>query len=142
MSTAATLTPKQARFVQEYLVDGDGAQAAMRCGSPAAGAHVYASRTLRIATVSAALQAAQAVDATRLSISREDVLNWLRCAFQTARENGDPAAMVSAAREIGKMLGFYAPEVRKVTLSAEQRAVERHYATMTDAQLLELIAAA
>lgn len=133
------LTPKQSRFVQEYLVDGNGAQAAMRCGSPAAGAHVWASRTLRIAKVSEALQAAQTVDATRLSISRENVLEWLQSAFLMARENREPAAMVAAAKEIGRMMGFYAPEVRKVQLTTGQSHVQRHMDAMTDAQLLTMI---
>ena len=140
MPTPDKLTPKQSRFVQEYLVDGNGAQAAIRCGSPAAGAHVWASRTLRIAKVSEALQAAQAVDAARLSISRENVLGWLQSAFLIARQKGDPAAMVSAAREIGKMLGLYAPEVKKIALSTGQNKTHARLSRMSDQELLDLMA--
>jgi hypothetical protein len=140
MRTPDQLTPKQSRFIQEYLVDGNGAQAAIRCGSPAAGAHVWASRTLRIAKVSEALQAAQVVDATRLSISRENVLEWLQSAFLAAREKGDPAAMVSAAREIGRMMGFYAPEVKKVALTIDQNDTQARFSRMSDRELLDVMA--
>ena len=37
---AAILTPRQSRFVDEYLVDANGTQAAIRAGYSATGARV------------------------------------------------------------------------------------------------------
>ena len=77
MQTTA-LTQKQSRFVAEYLIDGNGAQAAIRSGVATSGAHVWASRALRKAKVSEALQARQAADATR---------HCLRCHERSIRSN-------------------------------------------------------
>ena len=49
--TGAMLTPKQARFVEEYLIDLNGKQAAVRAGYAAKAAEVQASRLLRNAKV-------------------------------------------------------------------------------------------
>lgn len=106
MSTSVALSVRQARFVQEYLVNGCGKQAAIRAGVAASGAHVWASRALRIAKVSEALKARQAADATRLSIQREDVLNGLLGAIDQAREQANPMAMIRGWSEVAKLMGF------------------------------------
>ena len=51
-----TLTPKQARFVEEYLIDLNGKQAAIRAGYSPGTAEVQASRLLRNAKVRFALE--------------------------------------------------------------------------------------
>jgi len=139
MSTTATLTQKQARFVAEYLVDGNGTRAAVAAGYGVAGAHASASRTLRIVKVQEALQARQRADATRLSISRDDVLVGLLAAFELARQQGVPATMVSAARELGRLLGYYAPETRRVEITDDGNDTMRRMEAMSDAQLVALI---
>lgn len=141
MPLANALTPKQTLFVQEYLIDGCGAQAAIRCGSPPAGAHVWASRTLRIAKVSAALKARQQSDATRLSLSRNDVLAGLLVAVDQARVQANPAAMISGWREIGRLMGYYSPEVKKTGVATGARATLHKFESMHDAELLAILAA-
>lgn len=140
MSNVAELTAKQARFVSEYLVDGNGAGAAVRAGYSAAGAHVTASRMLRNATpVARAIEARQAADATRLSLRREDVLAGLLEAVDQARAQSNPMGMIAGFRELARLLGFYAPEIRKVALTSKQGALHRNLSAMSDAQLLALI---
>ena len=136
MTTTATLSARQVRFVQEYLVDGCGAQAAIRSGVAASGAHVWASRTLRIAKVAAALQARQAADAARLSIQREDVLNGLLEAAAMAKLLSDPAGMVAAWKQVGHLMGYYSPERIKVDLNAHGQVEMDRLDRMTDARLL------
>jgi hypothetical protein len=68
------------------------------------------------------------------------VLEWLQSAFLAAREKGDPAAMVSAAREIGRMMGFYAPEVKKVALTIDQNDTQARFSRMSDRELLDVMA--
>lgn len=53
------LTTRQARFVEEYLVDGNGTQAAIRAGYSASGAYTEASRLLRNAEVARAIKTRQ-----------------------------------------------------------------------------------
>jgi phage terminase small subunit len=140
MCASSCLTPKQARFVQEYLVDGNGSGAAVRAGYGAAGAKVTACRLLTNTNVSKALKKRQEADAARLAVAREDVLAGLLEAVDLAREQRNPMGMVSGWRELAKMLGYYAPEVKRVELTADQDGTYRAMQGMTDAQLMAVIA--
>src|SRR3954470_9215013 len=97
--SSAALSDKQGKFVREYLVDGNGARAAVAAGYGVAGSRVAAHRLLTNVNVQNALQARQTADATLLSIKRIDVLKSLLDAYTMAEKQGNPAAMVSAARE-------------------------------------------
>lgn len=55
MANLRPLTPKQQRFAEEYLVDGNGTQAAIRAGCRANSAKVTASKWLRLANIQAAV---------------------------------------------------------------------------------------
>ena len=134
------MTDRQTRFVQEYLVDGCGTQAAIRSGVAPSGAHVWASRTLRITKVVAVLQARQAEDAARLSIQRNDVLNGLLQAAEMAKLQCDPAGMVAAWKQVGHLMGFYSPERIKVDMSVQGQTVVNQLERRSDAELLALMA--
>lgn len=136
---SAILTPRQSKFVDEYLVDANGTQAAIRAGYSATGARVAAHRLLTNVAISSRLEARQKADATRLSVSRENVLQKLLEAFEMAREEREPAAMVSAARELGKLLGYYAPVKVEASLDVKELAARGQFERMTDAQLYEVI---
>ena len=140
MSNVA-LTPREARFVQEYLVDACGTQAAIRAGVAPSGAHVWASRALRKAKVSAALQARQTADATRLSIQREDVLNGLVEAATMAKLQCDPAGMVAAWKQVGHLMGYYSPERIKVDVNVARSLEMGRLNMLSDAELLKIIEA-
>jgi len=133
------LSPKQARFVDEYLVDANGTQAAIRAGYSATGARVAAHRLLTNVAISKRLEARHKADAARLSVTRENVLERLLEAFEMAKEEREPAAMVSAARELGKLLGFYAPVRLEASLDVKELAAKGQFERMTDAQLYEVI---
>jgi phage terminase small subunit len=72
------LKPKQQRFVEEYLVDLNGKQAAIRVGYSAKTAEVQASRLLSNAKVSAAIAEARQKLSERTEITQEWVLNNIR----------------------------------------------------------------
>ena len=134
------LTPRQAKFVREYLVDGNGARAAVAAGYGVAGSRVAAHRLLTNANVQKALQVRQSADATKLSIQRNDVLQSLLNAYNMALEQGNPAAMVSAARECGRMMGYYAPERQQVEVLHESKtATQDRLERMSDAELMAMI---
>lgn len=141
MTTTAKLSVRQARFVLEYLVDACGTQAAVRAGVAPASAHVWASRALRNANVSAALRARQAADATRLSIQREDVLNGLVEAAAMAKLQCDPAGMVAAWKQVGQLMGYYSPERIKVDVSVAGSLEMGRLNQLSDAELLKIIEA-
>lgn len=135
-----SLTQKQQRFVAEYLVDGNGTRAAVAAGYGAAGAHVAASRLLRLPKVQEALQARQKADATRLSIQRDNVVAGLLEAVAQAKAQGNPAAMISGWVAIGKALGLMAPEVRRVEVDSGSSDVMRRMEAMSDAELMAIAA--
>lgn len=69
------MTPRQRRFVQEYLVDLNASAAARRAGyAGGASADVQASRLLRNVKVKAAIDAAMAARAERTKISADRVI--------------------------------------------------------------------
>jgi phage terminase small subunit len=73
-SRCPTLTLRQQRFVEEYLRDCNGRQAAIRAGYSVKTAEVQASENLRIPNVQAALAAAMAARSQRTQITADSVL--------------------------------------------------------------------
>jgi hypothetical protein len=135
-----TLTDKQGRFVDEYMIDMNGAAAAERAGYSKKTSRAIACELLTKPDIQAALQARGAALACRLEITREGVVRGLLDAFEMARADRQPGVMVSSMAAVAKLLGFYAVETRRVELSTGQGAVQAHFSTMNDAQLLALIA--
>lgn len=68
------LTPKQALFISEYLIDGNATRAAIAAGAPAAGAHVAGARWLKGDKVAAAIAEAHGRRAAKLEVNAERVL--------------------------------------------------------------------
>ena len=108
------LPPKQLRFVQEYLIDLNGKQAAIRAGYSAKTAEVQASRLLSIAKVAEAVAEAQQARAERTQITADRVLAELaKIGFSDIRkaviwranvigmvEDGDGAQRLAVTNEV------------------------------------------
>ncbi|MCL4687195.1 MAG: terminase small subunit [Burkholderiales bacterium] len=133
------MTPKQARFVAEYAVDGSAAAAARRAGYSPRSARVNGPRLLTNAAVREALAVSQQETAQRLELDRQRVLAGLMEAVETARAQADPHALIRAWSEIGKLLGFYAPERKSVEVSTATSARMRaEIEALSDEELLAL----
>ena len=72
------LTPKQARFVQEYLIDLNAAQAAIRAGYSAKTARVIGHENLTNPDIAAAIEKAMAERAERTRLTADWVVDELR----------------------------------------------------------------
>lgn len=81
------MTPKQTRFVAEYLIDLNATQAAIRAGYAKPRASEQGYQLLRKPTVQAAIAKQVAKQAKRLEISQDMVLNGLRENFERAMEH-------------------------------------------------------
>ena len=137
----STLTSKQSRWIDEYLIDFNGAAAAVRAGYSAKSARSIAHENMTKPDIQAVLQARQAAMAKELQITRQGVIRGLLDAVEMGRHQQNPSAMVGALREVAKMLGFYEPEVKKIeVLTTDQSSRQANFAAMNDAQLLALIA--
>ena len=134
------LTTKQLRWIDEYLIDLNGAAAAVRAGYSPKSARSIAHENLTKPDIQAELQARGAALARELEITRSDVVRGFLDAFEMARTDRQPGVMVSSMAAIAKLLGMYALETKRVGLSAGQGAVQANFAAMNDAQLLALIA--
>lgn len=77
-TTERPLTPKQAMFVREYLVDLNATQAATRAGYSERTANEQGARLLANASVLRAVQEAMEARAQRVQLQSDEVLNELR----------------------------------------------------------------
>ncbi len=71
------MTPKQERFVEEYLVDLNATQAAIRAGYATSGARTEGARLLADADIAAAIDEAMAKRSMRTNITQDQVLREL-----------------------------------------------------------------
>ena len=117
------MTPKQQRFVDEYLIDLNATQAAIRAGYSAKTANEQGARLLTNVSVRSAIAAAQQERAKRTHITQDRVLQEIaRIAFSDVRalynEDGslkkpgeltDEAAAALASVEVMEIGGDDAP---------------------------------
>lgn len=69
------------------------------------------------------------------------MLRGLKEAIDDAKILADPSAQISGWREIAKICGYYAPEIKSITLTAGQLQKRGELEVLSDEQLLELIKA-
>lgn len=99
------MNTKQARFADEYLVDMNATQAAIRAGYSEHTAVVQGSRLLTNAEVRAAVDAKTQKVATRLELTAEFVLNGL---MHIAANGEREANRVRSFELLGKHLALFA----------------------------------
>lgn len=70
--------------------------------------------------------------------TKKRVMSMLQEAYDCAKLVSEPASMVAAARELGKMAGHYEPETRNVNINVGGKLFDRMSA-MSDDQLLKIL---
>jgi hypothetical protein len=107
--TTQTLTNKQQRFVEEYLVDLNATQAAVRAGYSEASAYAIGHTTLKNIEVAAAVQRGQAARSGEVRVAAADVLRelWLIATTSTSDRT-----RVAALAWVGKHLGMFTQNIR------------------------------
>ena len=138
MPDTPSLSPRQQAFVEHYSVHGNASRAAREAGYPAASAHTTSNRLLKNEKIRAELAARRAETAQRTALDRDRVIQELRAAVEVARTKGDASAMIAGWREIGRMLGFYEPEVCRIDVNLDGDRLMQHIRAMTDAEVLRL----
>ena len=104
------LRPKQILFIKEYLVDLNGAQAAIRAGYSAKTARITASQLLTKPNIQAAIQAEMDKRAEKTSITAERVLEEIaRIAFLDIRKafdvNGNLLPIHEMPEDVARAMG-------------------------------------
>jgi phage terminase small subunit len=135
------VSPKELRFLDHVVSGLSRSASATAAGynfkNPANGA----SAIMRRPAVKAMFIELQAAAAERAQISQDDVIQGLKDAINDAQMTSDPQAQIAGWREIAKMLGFYAPKVRKIEVSKTEAKAKRELSAMSEAELLEMAGA-
>lgn len=105
------LTPKQAAFVAEYLVDLNATQAAIRAKYSKKTAHVQGPRLLGNVAVRRALDIALAERAARLGVKAEDVLGDVARLAAKAEAEGELSVALRGKELLGKHVGLWIDKV-------------------------------
>jgi phage terminase small subunit len=134
------MSPRQERFVREYLIDRNGAAAAVRAGYSHRTARQIAHKLLTKADVAEAVRQGETQLAAEAQLAREEVLRGLLAAIDMARSQGDPGAMIAGWREIARMCGYYAPERKQINVSRESYRLRTQLEAMSDADLIGIAA--
>lgn len=107
----------------------------------AAGYHPSnASNVMREEEVQIALAKARSEMSDISTLKRIDVLNIFVEAIEMARTLADPANMINGADKIAKVMGYYAPETKRIELTGSQEVFSSKLRQMSDADLLEIAA--
>jgi len=101
------LTAKQARFVEEYLIDLNATQAAIRAGYSEKTADVQGCKLLRLGKVKAAVDAAKQARAERTLITQDEVITGLRAEAVYCGDGASHGARVSAWAHLGRHLQLF-----------------------------------
>lgn len=113
MTRNAALTPKQKRFVEEYLLDLNATQAAIRAGYSTKGARTRGSELLAHRNVAEAVEKEKQALAERTGMSQEWVLGKLQAVHDASMERTNagmthnPAAANRSLELIGKHAGMF-----------------------------------
>ena len=99
------LTPKQKRFVEEYCVDFNATQAAIRAGYSPSTAYSIGSENLRKPEIKAALQAAQDAAITDIRITKDYLIGQANDIMLKAKANGAWSAAKGANELLAKLTG-------------------------------------
>lgn len=132
----SVLTESQEAFVEGVLDGKSRGQAALDAGysSPTASSTIAKSEAVQKALSERREELSSATQITRVG-----VLNGILDAIEMARLMADPTAMLTGYRDISKMMGYNAPEVKKVEISDTSDRLHRRMQALSDEDLLKII---
>jgi phage terminase small subunit len=117
------LTPKQARFVTEYVKDLNATQAAIRAGYKADNADVTGPRLLGNVGIADAIAARQKPIAERAELTVASHLAELEALRDMAKQAGQLGPAITAEMKRGEIAGFYVKRREDVSrLTPAERA--------------------
>jgi phage terminase small subunit len=128
------LTLRQRRFVEEYCVDFNATQAAIRSGYSKRTARFIGAENLTKLNIQEAVAERTRALAERTEVSRDWIIRQAREIVEAARGAGSWAAATSSLTLLAKMQG-YVLEKRDVRMT-------RRFEDLSDEELAELVAAA
>lgn len=107
----ANLTPKQQRFVEEYLIDLNATQAAIRSGYSEKTAAAIGAENLIKPNIAKAIAEAQEKLSNKAQVTVEMVVQGLLNEAKDLSEGSTQSARVSAWAHLGKHLGMFKDKI-------------------------------
>ena len=136
INPAKPLTEKQKLFVKFWAQGETLPNACLRAGYADDG---VAYRLARMPNVLALKAKYESKYEEAAQMTRKKVMDMHLEAFEMAKLMAEPATMVSAAREVGKMCGYYAPVEHRVKVDVTGNIILDRMNSMSDAELLKVI---
>lgn len=131
------LTEKAKLFV-DFWAKGDSIlSAARRAGYADSGAMAY--QLVKMPNVLKLKAEISAKYEEAAQITRKSVMDMHLEAFEMAKMMAEPSTMVAAAREMGKMAGYYAPVEHRVKVDVTGNVIIDKMNSLSDAELLKII---
>lgn len=131
------LTAKQLNFVRAWAAGESISSASQRAGYSAGDGFCY--RMTHMPNVLKIYRDEKAKYEAALQMTRKKVMDMHLEAFEMAKLMSEPASMVSAAREIGRMCGYYEPVKHQIDVNVTGDVTVRQLNNMTDAELLRIL---
>src|SRR5690606_36988425 len=120
----ANLTPKQQRFVEEYLIDLNATQAAIRAGYSEKTAYSVGHENLKKPEIQKAIEEAQSKLSNKTQVTVEMVVQGLLKEAQDYAEGSTQSARVSAWAHLGKHLGMFVDQ-KKVDVTTNGESINK-----------------
>ena len=137
ISVDKPLTDMQKLFVQHWAKGDSITSATLRAGYADDGVGYRLVRQPNILAYKAKFEVKYEAAA---QMTREKVMGMIMEGYEMAKLMSEPASMIAAAREAGKMCGYYAPVETRIKLDVSGNIIMKDLNTMTDAELLEVMA--
>jgi phage terminase small subunit len=137
------LTAKQEKFCQEYIIDLNATNAAIRAGYSVKAAHVTSSRLLRNAKVMHIIAKKRQVIAEKTEINAENILNSLiqireKCQEEDDRGKIDSSGALKANELLGKHIGMFTQKIEASIVDGTKKAeVKAMFDSMSTEEKLE-----
>jgi len=132
--TPSEITLQQETFANAVLEGSNLSNAARAAGIPVASA----GNVLRTNQVQMLIEEARREISNITTLKRIDVMNLFLEAIDMARTMADPANMINGADKIAKMLGYYAPETKRLELTMDQNLLQNKLRSLSDDELADL----
>lgn len=131
------LTEKQKLFVKFWAEGESISSASARAGYNDGASIAY--RMSKMPNILAMKSSLAVKYEEAAQMTRKKVMDMLIESYDMAKLMAEPSTMVAAAREVGKMCGYYAPVEHKMKVDVTGNVVVDRLNSMSDAELLKLI---
>jgi len=122
---------------QQKLVEGVGQGMSERAACNYAGLK-FSGHYFKDPRIIAGIAEEKRKNAAAAELKRQDIIDGLKEAVLLSKQVSDPHALIKAWSELGRLCGFYAPEVRKLDISVTAKRVITQMEQLSEVELLQL----